>query len=1079
MLKPLLQPLIARCQAFLRINSGKYTTMLVKITRLELLLLIFLLFCSTSFAQQNKDWENPSVYGINRMPARAWFIPFPDAVSAQKNDLAANPFYLSLNGEWKFNVVKSPDLFDGKWIKPDFSDKKWGNIQVPANWEFMGYDTPIYTDVKYPYPANPPFVPHDYNPVGVYRKWVTIPETWKSLRTIAHFGSIKSAGYLYVNGIEVGFAKGSKTPAEFDITKYLKPGKNLLVWKLYRYTDGDYLECQDMWKVSGIERDAYLLAVPTISIHDLIVRGDLSDDYKTGLFKVEVELKGKDTGLGDPLSIDIELTDPDQKIVFKASKAGVDADKHTTFNTTLPFVKKWNAEDPELYTLMLTVKDKSGKCIQAIKQRVGFRKVEVSNGQFLINGVAIYFKGVNRHEHDPFTGRGISEQLMVEDLRLMKQININSIRTSHYPNHPRFYDLCDEYGFYVIDEANVECHGMEEQPEGFAPLTDNPAWESAYLDRAERMMKRDFNHPCIITWSMGNESGDGRNFVSMYKWMKEFDPDRPVQYQEAWYKEHTDVFCPMYKNLDFLRNYASKPQSKPLILCEYEHGMGNSEGNLADYWDVIYTHKYLQGGFIWDWVDQTLIKRRDDGSIWFAYGGDLGYVGVKNDSNFCANGLITSDRKFHPHAYEVRKVYQNINFKAVDAAKGKFEIINRHDFIDLSRYRIYYTISSEGKILRSSELDFASLRPQSYQSFTVDYGKQDSNTNAEYFIDFYVQLRESQSLLPPGFVVARDQFLIKKETQLKEQIASGCPQYSISDSAILVSGSDFSIKFNSKEGVLASYIFKNTELLQKGPLPNFWRAPTDNDLGNSMPVKCAVWRDISLKPDSVSTTILPETQSLVITSRYYFKSVAIFKSVYHLYSDGTFRVDNTFTPSSNTLPEIPRLGMQFVLPAGFDSMAWYGRGPHESYSDRYAGAFVGLYKGSVWEQFHPYVRPQETGNKTAVRWMTLTNSSGIGWFIAGSPVTDASAWAFDPKAIDYVPSAIQQKHGADVKKTDLITVNVDFAQRGLGGDNSWGALPHKEYRIYPNEYKWSFFMKPVQILQQNSFNLYYNLPNSK
>lgn len=1022
--------------------------------------------------KSNYDWENPSVYGINRLPARAWFIPFPDEASAQHNEKDTNPFFLSLNGTWKINVVKNPDQFNAKWVSPKFSDKNWGDIQVPSNWEFMGYDTPIYTDVKYPYPANPPFVPHDYNPVGVYRKWIDIPPSWQMNRIIAHFGSIKSAGYLYVNGVEVGFAKGSKTPAEFDITKYLNPGKNLLTWKLLRYSDGDYLECQDMWKVSGLERDAYLLAVPSVSINDFRVTASLTDNYSNGKFSLDVMLSDAFIDSVNSYSIAVSLLDPQQKQAFAEKKRILPGELHAGFKTTLPSVKKWNAETPELYTLLITLYDKFGKSQQVVRQKVGFREVEILNSQLLVNGVAVYFKGVNRHEHDPYTGRGISEDMMREDLRLMKELNINAIRTSHYPNNPRFYDLCDEYGFYVIDEANLECHGMEDQPGSFAPLTDNPVWENAYLDRAERMMKCDFNHPSVIIWSMGNESGDGRNFVAMYKWMKAFDPTRPVQYQEAWYNTHTDIVCPMYKNLDFLKDYASKPQSRPLILCEYAHGMGNSEGNLADYWDVIYATKYMQGGFIWDWVDQTIIKKRDDGTKWFAYGGDLGYAGVKNDSNFCANGLISSDRLFHPHAYEVQKVYQNINFKAIDASKGKFEVINRHDFIDLSRYRIYYTITSEGKVIKKENLDLSSLAPQSYQPFTLDFSGLPGKAGAEYFINFYTQLKDSQPLLPADFIVARDQFLIKKVAMPDKAKTVNIPEYQVGKDEIVVSGNGFTMNFDAKKGILNSYVFQGLELIKKGPLPNFWRAPTDNDLGNSMSTLCAVWREQSLKPDKIKVEVKTDSLGLVISVDQQFNDIAVVTTLYHIGGDGVIRIDNTFKPLKKDLPELPRLGLQFTLPAGFDSIAWYGRGPHENYSDRHVSAFVGLYKGSVWEQFHPYVRPQETGNKTGVRWMTLTNSSGTGWFIAGNPVTDASAWAFEPDAIAYVPSAIKQKHGADIKKSDLITVNVDYGQRGLGGDNSWGALPHKQYRIFPKEISWTFFLKPISLPSDSPFEMY-------
>ncbi len=632
----------------------------------QLVTIFFIMLISVTLTAQHdttsdrgNDWENPAVLERNRESAHSTYIPFDNVDSALENDRNFSPYFISLNGTWKFNWVRKPVDRPLNFYKENYNVSRWDEIAVPGNWELLGYGIPIYTDSAYPFPPDPPNIPSDYNPVGSYRRDFDIPENWDGRKVFLHFGGVKSAMYVWINGVKIGFSQGSKTPAEFDITAYIRSGNNTLAVEVYRWSDGAYLEDQDYWKISGIERDVFLFSTPLTYIRDFFILGGLDDNYVDGDLEIRIEVtdSGNELSTGN-YSIGFQLFDPDGNIVFSETPSeplnfGPDNSAETVFKRNFNNPSKWTAETPNLYTVVLLLKDKNDNVIETVSCRTGFRIVEIKNGLLQVNGVPVTLKGVNRHEHEPLTGRVVSEEYMLKDIRLMKEFNINAVRTSHYPNVPRWYELCDEYGIYVVDEANIESHGMLDINE--KGLGDDPAWKKAHLDRIERMVERDKNHPSVITWSLGNEAGDGKNFVAAYEWIKNRDPSRPVQYEQADLRQHTDIFAPMYARIHILKDYASQKRERPLILCEYAHAMGNSVGNLQDYWDVIYSSPQLQGGFIWDWVDQGILRKTENGEEYFAYGGDLEPPGINNSDNFCINGLVFPDRELHPGIWEVKK----------------------------------------------------------------------------------------------------------------------------------------------------------------------------------------------------------------------------------------------------------------------------------------------------------------------------------------------------------------------------------------------------------------------------------------
>lgn len=1035
---------------------------------LAFLLLPLITGLNTLKSQTINDWENPSVVGINKEVPRASFFAFRTLNNARKVIPKTSPFYQSLNGTWKFHCVRKPDDRPKDFYRTDFDVSEWDNIKVPAHWELEGYGVPIYTDVSYPFPNNEPHIPHDYNPVGSYKRTFLISQKWKGQEIYLHFGGVRSAMYVWINGKKVGYSQGSKTPAEFDITSFVKEGKNQLAVEVYRFSDGSYLEDQDYWKVSGFERDVYLYARPKVHIHDFFVHAGLDDGYTTGQFALELDVNNL-TSKKTSYEVEVEIKDQQDnknKVLTQVKKLTLKAHGKTmfSFEGIISKVKKWTPETPNLYLLNLTLKTSSGKTVEAIQRKIGFRTSEIKQGLLMINGVPVTIRGVNRHEHDPLNGRVITEASMIQDIQLMKQFNINAVRCSHYPNREKWYELCDKYGLYVIDEANIEAHGAEPYNKE-KTLANKPHWEKAFMDRTMSMVERDKNHPSIIIWSLGNETGRGKNFHATYKWIKERDKSRPVQSEDSGQDFNTDIFCPMYDRMWEMLKYVQKAQKRPLIQCEYAHAMGNSVGNLKDYWDLIYSHRQLQGGFIWDWVDQTFNKVTPKGDTIAAYGGDMGVYRVVNDSNFCANGLVSANRKLHPHIWEVKKVYQPISFKPITLSSNEFTIINRNDFTNLKQYQFCWELSADGDMIASGTIESIDVAPHQSAKISIAYPTIRPKPGTEYFLKLQAYTTKSTSLIEQGHQVAWEQFKLPIFKPSPKVSPSSLDYIDLYDKKEIISieGENFNIIFNKKSGTIQQWQAGGIQMIKKGPQPYFWRAVTDNDLGNGTPQKCKVWKNAADNRQLLSITSDHLTpQSVIVITRWKLPTVnSIYKTSYTIYGDGALKINNEFTPQKGDQPMIPRMGMLIQLPPKFKHIEWLGRGPQESYQDRKSGAAVGHYSGSAWEQYHPYVRPQETGNKEDVRWIALRDSLGNGIMAVGLQTISTCALPFDYKKLYHAKKGSKQKHGAEIKEGDIISFFVDYKQMGVGGDNSWGAPVHAKYSLPFQSYSYEFILRPV------------------
>ncbi|BAX79307.1 glycoside hydrolase family 2 TIM barrel-domain containing protein [Labilibaculum antarcticum] len=1033
----------------------------------KLSIAIFLALVSTVLSAQtpeiNNDWENPQVVGINKEKARASFFAYRNQENAVQNQKTNSPYFMNLNGIWKFNWVVKPDDRPMNFYKTDYDVSCWKDIKVPAHWELEGYGVPIYTDVSYPFPNNEPYIPHDYNPVGSYKREFKISADWKGEEIYIHFGGVRSAMYLWVNGEKVGYSQGSKTPAEFNLTKYVKPGKNQLAVEIYRFSDGSYLEDQDYWKVSGFERDVYLYARPKTHIEDFFVTANLDKEYDTGVFSLNTMINHP-FDKATKRKLEIQILDGDKQVCTLNKETILEKGSNSiTFSSNLPDVKKWSAETPNLYTLQIELKS-GNKTTEVIRRKIGFRTSEIKNGLLQINGVPVTIRGVNRHEHDMENGRVITEESMIQDIQLMKQFNINAVRNSHYPNRERWYELCDEYGLYLVDEANIEAHGAEPYNKE-KTLANKENWKKAFMDRTISMVERDKNHASIIIWSLGNETGRGQNFEATYRWIKERDKSRPVQSEDSGQEFNTDIFCPMYDRMWEMVKYVEHVQKRPLIQCEYAHAMGNSLGNLQDYWDLIYKHRQLQGGFIWDWVDQTFRKVTEQGDTIFAYGGDMGVYKVPNDSNFCANGLVSADRKLHPHIWEVKKVYQPIAFEKIDHTTNGFRILNRYDFVNLDNVKISWNLKEDATIIANGEVDASECAAHQSKEFGINIPDFEVKAGKEYFLLFEAKSTIEQAMIPKGHTIAWEQFQLPmaKEPIAIESTSLPSLKMQETDCELKIEGQNFKMIFSKTEGSLKSYQIAGTEMITKALIPFFWRAVTDNDLGNGTPAKCKLWKNAGEEKELISftsTQISPQQIELVVQLNLASAS-SKYKTRYLISGNGDIEVENHFTPESNDLSMIPRLGMQMQLPGSFSNIEWFGRGPQESMWDRKSGALVDHYKGTVWEQYHPYVRPQETGNKTDVRWIALTNNDGKGLMAIGAPLLSSSALAFDYQELYHPGKGKPNKHGNEIKKGEIISFQIDYKQMGVGGDNSWGAPVHAEYSLPAEEYTYSFILRPI------------------
>jgi len=1241
------------------------------------------------------DIENPAVVGRNKLEPHSFAIPYSSVEQAFDGVWDQSPYFKSLNGKWKFNWVRNPaDRPEGFEAK-GYNDANWDEIPVPSNWELQGYGIPIYVNQPYEFTDDPqpPAIPHDYNPVGSYRTTFAIPDTWDETQVILHFGAAKSAMYVWINGNKVGYSQESKTPAEFNITTFLMPGENTLAVQIFRWSDGTYLECQDFWRISGIERDVFLYSIPELHISDFFAHASLMNEYRDGDFSLEVDLSysGNKKPAKHKLLVQIMGNSPDA-LIFEETrevKLGENMNESLQFSHRIKNPRKWTAETPELYTLAISLLDKKDDVQEVICSKIGFRTSEIKNGQLLVNGVPVLIKGANRHEHDPITGHVISLESMMDDVLLMKQYNLNTVRTSHYPNDPRWYELCDKYGLYVIDEANIESHGMGY---GERSLAKDPAWELAHVDRVKRMVERDKNHPSIIIWSMGNEAGDGVNFTACYQWIKQRDLSRPVHYERALKGPNTDIFCPMYASVNYIEKYASEPQDRPLILCEYSHAMGNSNGNFQDYWDVIERYSQLQGGCIWDWVDQGFLKTDENGNNHYTYGGDYGPEDVPSDGNFCINGLVSPDRTPHPGLIEVKHAYQYFDVKAINPIKGIFHLMNQFDFINLDRFKVVWEIKSEGKVVNMGILEQSDIPPHESISFDIDFKNITFKPESEYFIDFKLISRNESGLIPAGFEMGSVQIEIPNyEPPVKINLPDS-PRLLVSefDESINFENDNFQLVFEKNTGEISSWEYKGQQLLTEGITPNFWRSPTDNDFGNGMDNRCKMWKDASYNrelkeitflavdsnnatlgvsyflPDANARSIIsyhingtgvvvvdselellefprPDVEVLTDSRKGFGKAIdfnamssmlkindpgmvelgeftlemmiyptdfsrnnslwdneewakgklhfefrsegklyfflggndyvgfnfPFAKNNWYLISIGYSQMDKTmkfyvegeliqtielskaqaldisgisyiggyrqgerlFTGkidefrlwntaigedlirgnANNPLtgneqdlllyfnfdkmandtiladkgngmlaeyidlrtvrPEMPRIGLRLAIPGSYENMAWYGRGPHENYCDRNTSAFVDLHTSTVAEQYFPYIRPQENGYKTDIRWMTLTDESGFGLMIDGLPEFSGSALHNSIEDFDQGTKK-KYRHMNDISPKEDIFLTVDLKQMGVAGDDSWGARPHPQYQIPAENYQFRIRLVPVNVEKINPFELH-------
>ena len=1056
-------------------------------------------------AAEPKDWQNPQLTGVNNLAPHATMVICPDANTALKIGPVENvervksPFYRSLNGDWKYHyasnhLARVPDF----WL-PGFDDSKWGMIPVPANVELHGHGIPIYVNIKYPWTwhgvnPNPPFVPENdpNNTVNSYRRPFTVPKDWDGRRVLITFDGVNSMFYLWVNGQKVGMGKDARTPVEFDITPFLKPGENILAVENFRWCDGSYLEDQDFWRMSGIFRDVYLWSPPQVHIRDFQVQADLDAEYRDGLLSVSYEFEN----LGPTnatFTIEAALTDSEGKSVglptplFTDRADSVTSGGHakSTITRQISNPLKWTAETPNRYQLLLTLKDSSGKVLEVIPAKVGFRKSEIKDGNLLVNGRRVLIKGVNRHEHDPDLGQVMTRERMIQDITTMKQNNINTVRTCHYPNVPAWYDLCDEYGLYLIDEANIESHGMGY---GKETLAKNSDFAAAHMNRTVRMVERDKNHPSIIIWSLGNEAGDGPTFEVTSAWVKQRDASRPVHYEQAGEKSHTDIVCPMYPSVQRLEKYSAQPQPRPFIMCEYEHAMGNSSGNMWDYWNLIYTRPYLQGGSIWDWVDQGLRQsqtrpnqdrfwpvKRGEKTFW-CYGGDFGPKDVPSDDNFCCNGLVTPDRAAHPGLLEVKHVYQYIHCKAADLAARTVEVKNWYDFTNLKDIaEVQWRLTGDGKLLQSGKMAAPDLAPYATTMLAVPVKAFTPVPGVEYFLEISFRLAHDTSWAKQGHELAWDQFKLPDAEPAVVVAATKFAKLKLVQAGgkTVVGGKDFIATFDERTGALASLKFNGVELIESPLRPDFWRAPIDNERGRrndelqsgkagakngkSREQPQGIWRNAHQDAvlEKFSAQAVAENK-VVVTAKHSLPQVkAAWTTTYTVFGNGEIQVAAQFEPGDTTLPYLPRLGMQMVMPAGFDRIAWFGPGAQETYCDR-KDAKVGAYAGAVREQFYQhYVEPGESGNKVEVRWVALTNKKGVGLLAMGAPLLSVNA-------LHHTTDDLQNaKHPYQLPARDITVLNLDFKSQGLGGDDSWGAWPHGPYLIPCAPQDYGFRLRPI------------------
>lgn len=1051
---------------------------------LAFLSIVLLTFSTFGFQQQQDNYyEDPTITSINRLPSRATSVSYENENTALKAVRKESKRYKSLNGNWKFSWAPIPEDAPKNFFRADYDDSDWSAIPVPSNWELQGHGTAIYTNIRYPFiPVNPPLVPADDNPTGSYRTTFNVPEDWKDMQITLQFGGVSSAFHIWVNGNHVGYGQDSMLPSEFDITPYLKEGENLLAVQVYRWSDGVYLEDQDHWRLSGIQRDVFITASPKVQLYDFFVKTDLNEAYRDATLRIRPKIKVFNDQSIDGWRLEAQLFDDKQNPVLTQNLTRpVKEIIHEYYNqrgkpkfglleAKIPNPKKWSAEHPNLYTLVFYLKDGKGFIKEYRSTKIGFREAELKDGELFVNGVSVLLYGVNRHDHDAVKGKVVNEDLMLKDILTMKQFNINAVRTSHYPNDPRWYELCDEYGIYVMDEANLETHQLG----GF--LSNQSEWGSAFLERATRMVERDKNHPSIIFWSLGNESGSGPNHQAMAGWIKNYDDTRFVHYEGAQTWNHggkeflkdpgyVDMMSRMYMPIDPMVEMANlEDDNRAVIWCEYAHSMGNSTGNLFKFWDAIRANKRMIGGYIWDWVDQGLLQKTKDGTSYYAYGGDMGDTKI-NDKNFCLNGIVNPDRTPQPALWECKKIFQPIEVTEVDLGEGIIEIHNHHHFTNLDAFELIWEVQEDGATIQSGKVDDLNIGPKNAREIKLPISRLEPKLSTEYFLNVSFRLKVPTPWALKGHEVAWEQFKLPFEIKLQDRAIEKTTtlQVAETDTEITLSTDTFSVSFNQKTGELGSYTYKGSLMIVGGMIPYFWRPTTDNDRGGGRtPKKLSIWKEASEIRELMSFehNKINDQHYVIAVSYLLAQSKLTLDIKYSIFADGTIGVENSCKVKKDTdLPILPKYGMQVPVARDLDRFQWFGRGPHENYSDRNLGAAVGFYSKSVSKDYRSYIRPQESGNKTDVRWFTLSNNQGKGLYVGGLEKNlSVSAWPYSTKNLD------EALHTYDLKPENYVTLNIDLKQMGVGGDDSWSmnALPHKEFRVPAKDYSYGFFIKPIE-----------------
>jgi beta-galactosidase len=1032
----------------------------------------------TGLYAQAHDWENENIFGINKEAGHVTYVPYASAPQALEDVAGNSPYYSSLNGFWKFNWVKQPSERPADFYKTDYDDSKWGMIPVPSNMEMEGYGTPIYTNITYPFKNNPPYVmgevPEDWtaykepNPVGSYRRYFDIPENWNGKEVFINFDGVISAMYVWVNGEKVGYSQSSMNPAEFNITRYVKPGKNLLAVEVYKYSDGSYIEDQDMYRFSGIHRGVYLYAAAKTHIRDFFLTSEFPDGFTSAVFKVKASLKNYGGKESDKSTLEISLYDPKGNITSGKSlitkelgkiEAGEEKVYDLSANINKP--ELWSAETPDLYTVVLTLKDKKGKTQEILSSKFGFRKVEIKDSRLFVNGEPVLLKGVNRHEVHPKYGKAVPVASMIQDIELMKKININTVRTCHYPDDPEWYKLCDKYGIYLVDETNLESHGNMR-------VSTYPSWKAAHVDRVQRLIERDKNHPSVIIWSLGNEAGNGDNFLAMREAAKALDTTRPLHYEGR--NDAADLDSYMYPSVKWLGKKAEEESPRPIFMCEYAHAMGNSVGNLKEYWETIESHKRLIGGCIWEWVDQGIEKPvpgAKNGETYIVYGGDLG--DVPNDGTFSVKGLTTSYREYTPKMEEVRKVYQYIKIKPEDIPAGKISIENKYDFTNLNKYDLCWSLSEDGKVIQSGNLPALNLEPNGKISVTVPFVKPALTPGAEYWLKAEFKLREDALWAPKGYTVAWEQMAVPFDVSAKPVMGQAeLPELSFNETGnvVSISGKDFRIAFDKASGSISDLTYGSKKIIEgaaNGLKFNLFRATLDNDRkedwGGEVDWVKDGYNNLTYALKNFSAKELND-KSAQVTASIEASAASGYKVranlIYTIYGNGYINVEATFDPDTSSSP-LPRLGLVAALSEGLENVEWYGRGPHENYVDRKESADFGRYKKTVDGMAERYEHPQGMANREDVRWVKLTDDKDAGILIAANGRLNFTALHYTDNDL------VEAGHPYELKRRKETILSLDYAQMGLG-NASCGPLPLPQYYIPFKPASISFSIRPYNPL---------------